>query len=107
MKPRIIALVLLISLLCGCSAAGTYNFQCMEADGITYDAASVEDPEGCYVKLLDDGSGILSIFGEAILIGWEEGKLWPASDPSDAIEFQLSGSTLILEYEGQKLIFSK
>ena len=107
MKLRIICILLALTLLCGCSAVGTYQFERLEAEGKVYDAASVDDPDSCYISLWKDGTGVLSIFGNAMVIEWEKGRLWPAGDPEAAVPFLLEGDTLTLEYEEQKLIFCK
>ena len=104
---RILCVILASLLLCGCSAAGSYQFERMEIGGTVYEAASLENTDNCYISLLEDGTGILSIFGEAVLIGWKDNSLWPLSDPADVTVFTLDGSTLMLEYDGQQLVFCK
>lgn len=107
MKLRILCILLALTLLCGCSAVGTYQFERLEAGGKVYDAASVDDPDSCYISLWKDGTGVLSIFGNAMVIEWENDRLWPDGKPNDTVPFLLEGNTLTLEYEGQKLVFCK
>lgn len=104
---HLICVILAVLLLCGCSAAGSYQFERMEIGSTVYEAASLENTDNCYITLLEDGTGILCIFGESVLIGWDDNSLWPLSDPADVTAFTLEGSTLSLEYDGQRLVFCK
>ena len=111
MKRTLCLLLILVLTLSACSVGGTYKFVRLETETEVYDVDAVkalgQDPDSCYVSLWADGTGVLSIFGQSVDIEWEDGKLWPGGRPEDALSYQLEGNTISMEYEGEKLVFSK
>lgn len=115
----VLCLVLVLSMflcLCACSsgdkdaAVGKYEVVSMEAEGMTIDKEMIDMIFGdvdFYIELKADGTGVLAVMGESEEIGWADGKMWPAEDKSDTIEYTLKGKTLTLEIEGSKMVFEK
>ena len=106
----VLCMVLSLS-ACGFLVAGTYTLSGAEIQGEEYDADDLEslglDPDECYIKLEADGTGEVNLFGDEMDIEWKDDEMWPEDDEDDIQEFEIDGKDLILEYEGEKLIFTK
>lgn len=111
---KLLCVIMVLSMLfvfAACGKAGTYVLSGAEIQGEEYDADDLDvlglDPDDCYIELKSDGTGEVSLFGEEMDIEWEDDEMWPEDDEDDIQEFEIDGKDLILEYEGEKLIFTK
>ena len=117
MKSKAVKLLCLAAVLCmlltftACGTAGTYVLSELEFSGIKYDADDLEelglDAGDCYIKLNSDGTGTLCLFGECEAIQWEDDRFWLTGEEDDPVPFELDGSRLTIEYEGESLTFTK
>lgn len=106
----LVAVMLLCMTACGNSIAGRYNFYSMEMDGVEITAESLAALGGeleMYIELTDDGTGTMASEGEVIEMGWADGEIWPADDPTDKVAFEIDGDTLTMEQDGIKMVFKK
>ncbi len=102
-----------ISSILGGSQAGTYYLTKVESDGMSM---SVKDMEALgfsaedlkmYVQLNNDGTGVLSIFGEEEKISWGDGQIWPTDEPEDKVPLTFEGKTLIIGIDDEIMYFEK
>ena len=106
----LVAIMLLCMTACGNNITGRYDFYSMDMDGVQVTAESLEalgSEIEMYVELEKDGTGTMASDGEVIEMGWADGEIWPAEDPTDKAAFVVDGDTLTIEQEGMKLVFKK
>ena len=106
----LVAIMLLCMTACGSSVAGRYDFESMEMDGVKIIAQSLKDMGAemeMYIELEEDGTGTMASDGEVIEMGWEDGEIWPAEDPTDRVAFTIDGDTLTMEQDGVEMVFKK
>ncbi|MBQ7017000.1 MAG: hypothetical protein IJN10_08620 [Firmicutes bacterium] len=106
----LVAIMLLCMTACGSSVAGRYDFESMEMDGVKITAQSLKDMGAemeMYIELEEDGTGTMASDGEVIEMGWEDGEIWPAEDPTDRVAFTIDGDTLTMEQDGVEMVFKK
>ena len=106
----LVAIMLLCMTACGSSVAGRYDFESMEMDGVKITAQSLKDMGAemeMYIELEKDGTGTMASDGEVIEMGWEDGEIWPAEDPTDRVAFTIDGDTLTMEQDGVEMVFKK
>jgi len=93
------------------SVAGTYYFYEMTMDGETIDRDFFEeygrDYKEIYLKLNADGTGTLNSGEGDQEMEWEDGSIWPTSDPDDVAEMTVSGGKITLESDGMVMVFKK
>ena len=106
----LVAIMLLCMTACGSKEAGHYDFYSMDMDGVQITAQSLKDMGAemeMYIELEDDGTGTMVADGEEEEMGWGDGYIWPASDPSDKVAFTVEGNELTIEYDGVEMVFKK
>lgn len=92
------------------SIAGKYEFYSMTYDGETVtakDMAEVGEDVEIYIRLNNDGTGIMVSDGETVEIAYSDGELWPVDEPEESVEFTVKGNTLTVEAEEMVMTFKK
>ena len=104
--------VVMVFALAACSGGngskgpeGKYTLSSIEADGMKIDPAAMGmDTSSIYIQFNADGTGELSVMGEAKSFTWEGNKM---TSQGETVEFQFSGNTVTVEDDGTKMIFTK
>ncbi len=97
-----IAVMLLGLAACSNNIAGRYELVSVEIEGAKHDASGLG-----YIELNEDGTGYMSVGGTDFEMRWEDGQIWPVSDPDDKVSFTVKGNTLTLDLMGNTATFKK
>ena len=92
------------------SIAGKYEFYSMSYDGETItaeDLADMGEEMDMYIRLNDDGSGIMYSEGDTEDMAYANGQIWPADEPDEKVDFTVKGDTLTMEQDGMVMKFKK
>lgn len=92
------------------SIAGKYEFYSMTYDGETVtaeDLAEAGSDTEMYIRLDNDGTGIMYTDGETVDVVYGNGQLWAVDEPDEKLDCTIEGNTLTTEIEGVVTIFKK
>ena len=99
----VIAVMLLSLAACSGNIAGRYELVSLDIEGVKQDV-----PSGLgYLELNADGTGRLNVAGTEYEMCWEDGRIWPVSDPEDSVSFTVNGNTLTMDLMGNTAFFKK
>ena len=98
------------------SVAGRYYLSSMTIDGETISVAEYAEllaAEGfeMYIDLEDDGTALMhtndGTYVEDTSMGWGDGMMWPAEDPTDTAACAIDGQTIIITADDMGMVFEK
>lgn len=109
---KLLCLTLVLSTLLtlsACSLAfGTYKLDSASMGGLTVSLETIGmDPDECYLEMTPFGTAVMVFQGEEKDMKYGDGKIWPADDEDDKVNFEIDGDTITIEMSGVKLIFKK
>ena len=90
---------------------GTWRLTDMTEDGEPLsdeDRAMMEAMAGeFFLELNEDGTGLISMFGDTVELRWADGKMFEEGEEDDAIEYTIDGDTLTMGDDEMTMTFTR